>query len=77
MQDPEQYVEGYLLVRALGQLRRHSVRWGCRSHQIWAFDIETGKWRTDHGITEADKAKIRHYFLECRGDPNARTWISV
>ena len=54
----EQYVEMYVRVRAFDRLREHKVRRGCRSGEISAFCVETGRWRTDHGLSPEDLQKV-------------------
>jgi hypothetical protein len=41
-----------------GRLREHKVRRGCRSGEITAFCVDTGKWRADHGLSPEDLEKV-------------------
>lgn len=60
----EQYVQDYIRCTAFGKKRRHKVRRGCRSGELAVFDIETGTYRTDHGLSPEDHARITEWFLE-------------
>jgi hypothetical protein len=60
----EQHVQGFIYCTAFGRKRAHKVRRGCRSGEIAVFCTTTGTYRLDHGLSEADHARITYYFLE-------------
>jgi len=64
----EQYVVVWVRVRAFGRLREHKVRRGCLSGEISAFCVDTGRWRTDHGLSPEDLAKVSDHVAN-RGRP--------
>lgn len=62
----EQHVETFIWCRAFGVKRRHRVRRGWRSGEISVFCTKTGAYRTDHGLSPEDHARITEYLLEGR-----------